>query len=160
MVVAGALLLIAPITIKNAIVYKRFVPVSLGAGQTFLEGIADYDKENRFNIPITDLGIMRQEAEWYGKPEYAVHLFIPDGIERDRMRIARGLAVVRSHPFWFAGVVIRRGITSTRLEPVPVLARDAAVGDHAAGNRADLRHLERLAHLGGADARFLERRLE
>lgn len=55
-VVAGALLLIAPITIKNAIAYKRFVPLSLGAGQTFLEGIADYDEENRFKIAITDLG--------------------------------------------------------------------------------------------------------
>lgn len=132
-VVAGALLVIAPITIKNAIAYKRFVPLSLGAGQTFLEGIADYDKENRFNIPLTDLGIMRQEAEWYGKPEYALHLFIPDGVERDRMRIARGLAVVRSNPFWFAGVVIRRGIASTRLEPVPVLARESPVSHDLSG---------------------------
>jgi hypothetical protein len=126
-VIAGAVLLIAPITIKNAIVYRRFVPLSLGAGQTFVEGIADYDEANRFNIPNTDLGLMRQEAEWYGNPEYAQLLFGRDGIERDRMRVARGLAVVRSHPFWFAGVVIRRGIDSTRLDPVPVLARESPV---------------------------------
>jgi hypothetical protein len=126
-VIAGALLLIAPITIKNALVYQRFVPLSLGAGQTFVEGIADYDEAGRFNIPNTDLGLMRQEAEWYGKPEYAQLLFGPDGIERDRMRLARGFAVVRSHPFWFAGVVARRGIASTRLEPVPVLASESPV---------------------------------
>src|SRR5688500_3891386 len=39
-------------------------------------------------------------------------------------------------------------------------ARDAALGDHAAGNRADLRHLEDLAHFGGAEAHFLEGRIE
>ena len=125
--VAGAMLTIAPITVKNAIVYHRFVPLSLGAGQTLLEGIADYDKANRFNIPNTDLGIMRQEAEWYGNPEYARVLFGRDGIQRDRMRVRRGLAVIRSHPFWFAGVVVRRGLASTRLDPVPVLNRESPV---------------------------------
>jgi hypothetical protein len=125
--IGGAVLVIAPITIKNAIVFDRFVPLSLGAGQTFLEGIADYDKENRFNIPNTDLGLMRQEAEWYGKPEYAQLLFGADGIERDRMRVKRGLAVVRSHPFWFAGVVARRGLDSTRLDPVPVLNSESSM---------------------------------
>lgn len=126
-VIAGAVLVIAPITIKNAIVYRAFVPVSLGAGQTFLEGIADYDKTNRFNIPNTDLGLMRQEAEWYGNPEYAQLLFGENGIERDRMRLARGFAVVRSHPFWFLGVVAKRGVDSTRLDPVPVLAPESPV---------------------------------
>ena len=126
-VVAGAVLMIAPITIKNAIVYRAFVPLSLGAGQTLAEGIADYDHANRFNIPNTDLGLMRQEAEWYGNPEYAQLLFGRDGIKRDRMRIARSWSVIRSHPFWFTGVVIRRGIASTRLEPVPVLAPESPV---------------------------------
>ena len=135
-VIAGALLLIAPITIKNAIVYRTFVPVSLGTGQTFLEGIADYDDANRSNIPLTDLGLMRQEAEWYDEPEYAQLLFGRDGIERDRMRIARGVAVVRSHPFWFASVVARRGIASTRLDPVPVVARQPPVSHEFTVNRA------------------------
>src|SRR6266852_7546991 len=38
--------------------------------------------------------------------------------------------------------------------------RDAPFGHHAAGNRAELRHLERLAHVGHADADFLESRLQ
>lgn len=119
--IAGALVVIAPVTIKNAIVFRSFIPLSLGAGQTFLEGIADYDEAKRFNIPNTDLGLMRQEAEWYGNPEYAGLLFGRDGVARDRMRIERGLAVVRTHPLWFAGVVAKRGLASTRLDPVPVL---------------------------------------
>ena len=41
--VFGAVILIAPITIKNAIVFHRFIPLSLGAGQKLLEGIAEYD---------------------------------------------------------------------------------------------------------------------
>lgn len=125
--IGGALLVIAPVTIKNAIVFRSFIPLSLGAGQTFLEGIADYDHPKRFNIPDTDLGLMRQEAEWYGKPEYAELLFGRDGIERDRTRIERGLSVVRDHPFWFASVVARRGIASTRLDPVPVLNPESPV---------------------------------
>ncbi len=126
-VVIGAILVIAPIIIKNATIYQSFVPLSLGAGQTLLEGIADYDYEGRFNIPSTDLGIMRQEAERHGKPEYAQLLFGPDGIDRDRARLALGLAVIRSHPHWFAGVMVRRGVNSIRLEPVPVLATEAGV---------------------------------
>ena len=125
--VGGALLVIAPVTIKNAIVFRSFIPLSLGAGQTFLEGIADYDEEKRFNIPNTDLGLMRQEAEWYGNPEYALLLFGRDGVERDRMRIERGLDVVRDHPFWYARVVAQRGVASTRADPVPVLNPESPV---------------------------------
>lgn len=125
--IGGALLVIAPITIKNAIVFRSFIPLSLGAGQTFLEGIADYDERNRFSIPKTDLGIMRQEAEWFGNPEYAELLFGHDGVERDRMRVKRGLDVVGSHPFWFASVVAQRGLASTRLDPVPVLNPESPV---------------------------------
>jgi 4-amino-4-deoxy-L-arabinose transferase-like glycosyltransferase len=55
-IIAGAILLIAPITIKSAVVFHRFIPVSLGTGQTLLEGIADYDEQNHFNVPKTDLG--------------------------------------------------------------------------------------------------------
>jgi len=36
--IGGACLTIAPLTIRNAVVFKHFIPVSLGAGQTLLEG--------------------------------------------------------------------------------------------------------------------------
>jgi dolichyl-phosphate-mannose-protein mannosyltransferase len=123
----GATLVIAPVTIKNAIVFRHFIPLSLGVGQTLLEGIAEYDEEGRFKIPKTDLGIMRQEAEWNHRPEYALMLFSPDGIERDRMRIARGLRVIGTHPVWFLGVMSRRATSSMRLDRVPVVSSDAPV---------------------------------
>src|SRR6266404_2910262 len=115
-VVCGTLLIILPLTIRNAIVFHRFIPLSLGAGQTLLEGIADYDHEGRFNVPKTDMGIMKQEAEDFHRPDYYTTLFNPDGVERERARLARGFAVIRSHPFWFAGVMIRRAASMVRLE--------------------------------------------
>src|SRR5712691_2564914 len=48
--VFGAAIVMAPITIKNAILFHRFIPLSLGAGQKLLQGIADYD-QGRFHIP-------------------------------------------------------------------------------------------------------------
>jgi len=33
---------------------------------------------------------------------------MPDGIERDRARFARGLAIARSNPIWFLGLMVRR----------------------------------------------------
>ncbi len=115
-VVCGTLLIVLPLTIRNAIVFHRFIPLSLGAGQTFLEGIADYDKEKRFGIPETDMGIMKQESEIYQRPDYYGTLFNPDGVERERARLSRGFAVVRSHPFWFAGVMAKRATSMVRLE--------------------------------------------
>lgn len=105
---AAALLVIAPITIRNAVVYNHFIPLSLGAGITFIEGIGEYDKEGRFGLPSNDAEAVEKDAEWHGKPEYGKNLWTPDGVERDRYRFARGLEVVRANPGWFAGVMLDR----------------------------------------------------
>lgn len=115
-VMCGALLVILPLTIRNAIVCRRFIPLSLGAGQTLLEGISDYDREGRFGIPNTDVGIMKQEAELYQRPDYYGTLFSPHGVERERARLTRGFAVIRAHPIWFAGVMAKRASSMVRLE--------------------------------------------
>ena len=118
--VCGALLIIAPITIRNAIVYGKFIPVSLGAGQTLIEGIADYNTDGSLGLPQTDVELTRGEAETFHRPEYANSLFTPDGIQRDRARLARGFAVIRAHPIWFAGVMLQRGASMLRLERTPL----------------------------------------
>ena len=117
---AGAVLAVAPLTVRNAVVFGRFIPVSLGAGQTLVEGIGDYDSERRFGLPDTDTELIRMEAEEKGRPEYASSLFSPDGIERDRERTRRALSVVRAHPFWFASVKAGRAASMLRLERVPL----------------------------------------
>ncbi len=126
-VICGALLIVLPLTIRNAIVFHRFLPLSLGAGQTFLEGIADYDRQGRFGVPETDMGIMKQEAEIYQRPDYYGTLFNPDGVERERARLSRGLTIVRAHPFWFAGVMAKRGVSMLRLERSRLLSREPAI---------------------------------
>src|SRR5437868_1160976 len=116
----GALITIAPLTVRNAVVFRHFIPISLGAGQTLVEGIGDYDPERRFGLPATDIELTRMEAEEHGRPDYASSLFTPDGVERDRERASRGLAVIRSHPFWFALVMLRRSASMLRLERTPL----------------------------------------
>lgn len=126
-VVFGTVLIILPLTIRNAIVFHRFIPLSLGAGQTLLEGIADYDQEGTLLIPQTDMGIMKQEAEMYQRPDYYGTLFNPDGVERERARLSRGFAVIRSHPIWFAGVMARRASSMVRLERARLISIDPPV---------------------------------
>ncbi|HUQ30776.1 MAG TPA: glycosyltransferase family 39 protein, partial [Pyrinomonadaceae bacterium] len=123
----GSILVIAPLTIRNYIVYDHFIPISLGAGQTMLEGISDYDEERSLGIPNTDMGLMKWEAEFYQRPDYYGTLFNPDGVKRERLRLAQGFAVMRSHPFWFFGVMVRRAASMLRLERVRLISADPPV---------------------------------
>lgn len=109
MALVGALVIvIAPITIRNWVVYHHFIPISIGGGLNLVEGIGEYDKQGKFELPILDPDVMVKEVEWNGRPDYGGSLYVPDGIERDRERFARGFAVVRANPGWFATVMLRR----------------------------------------------------
>jgi 4-amino-4-deoxy-L-arabinose transferase-like glycosyltransferase len=126
--ICGAVLVISLLTIRNLVVFQKFIPVSLGAGQTLIEGIADYNTDGSLGLPQTDTELIRGEAETSHRPEYANSLFTPDGIERDRARMARGFAVIRTHPFWFAGVMFRRAASMLRLERTPLRLATANSG--------------------------------
>jgi hypothetical protein len=126
-IIFGTLLIVLPLTIRNAIVFRRFIPLSLGAGQTLLEGIADYDQAGKFGIPSTDIGIMKQEAEDWHRPDYYGTLFQPDGVERERARLARGWGVIRRHPLWFASVMARRATSMLRLERSRLIATNPPI---------------------------------
>jgi 4-amino-4-deoxy-L-arabinose transferase-like glycosyltransferase len=127
--IGGACLVIAPLTIRNATVFGEFIPVALGAGQTLVEGIADYNTDGSLGLPQTDVELTRGEAETLQRPDYAGSLFTPDGPARDRARLARGLAVVRAHPVWFISVMVRRAGSMLRLERTPLrLATNSSAG--------------------------------
>lgn len=119
--VATTLIVIAPITIRNMLVFHHFIPLSLGAGQMLTVGISDYDKERHFGLPGTDLETVTHEAEAYGRPEFANSLFGGDGPMRDRDRTSRAIGVIKSHPFWFAGVVLRRAVSMLKFERVQIV---------------------------------------
>ena len=120
MLVCGACLIIGALTIRNALVFGKFIPVSLGAGQTLIEGIADYNSDGSLGLPQTDMELIRGEAETFQRPDYAGSLFTPDGVARDRARLARGFAVIRAHPLWFSSVMVRRAASMLRLERTPL----------------------------------------
>lgn len=112
--VAAMITTIAPVTLRNWTAYHRFVPLSLGAGITMAEGIADYDPAGRFGMPAWDGDVKHKDAAWHDRPDYASNIWVPDGIDRDRARLSRGAAVIRSHPVWFAGVMARRAFSMLR----------------------------------------------
>jgi Dolichyl-phosphate-mannose-protein mannosyltransferase len=125
--ISGAIIVIAPNTIRNALVFRSFVPVALGTGITLCQGIGDYDVEQRFGLSTTDDGTNAQEAEWAGRPDYAAELYRPDGIKRDRGRVSRALSVIRAEPAWFAGTMFRRVGTMLRYEQVPIISAEPTV---------------------------------
>ena len=73
------------------------------------------------------LSDLAQEAQWAGRPDYAAELYRPDGIERERGRIARGLSVIRSDPAWFVSTMVRRVVTMLTYEPVSIVSAEPTV---------------------------------
>lgn len=106
--VGAVVIVIAPITIRNWVVYHEFIPVSLPAGINLIQGIAEYDREGRFGMPLQDRDTRYQEVNIYNRPDYGEELWVPDGIARERERTRRGMAVIRSNPGWYLKAMIHR----------------------------------------------------
>lgn len=115
------IIVVAPMTVRNYAVFDAFVPVSIGSGTTFVEGLGEMDTDARTGMPTTDEGVMRMDAKLLGRPELYGRLYAPDGIMRERERVRTGLAVVTQHPAWFLAGVLKRGLMAFRMERVPVI---------------------------------------
>lgn len=125
--VLGTLAVIAPITLRNVVVFHTVTPLSLGAGITLCEGIADYDDENQFGFLSKDHLFTEWEARIYQRPDYARSLYGSDGVFRERERLRRGLDVVKKRPLWFLSVMLRRILFMMTYEPTPVVSRTPTV---------------------------------
>ena len=99
---------IAPITIRNWVIYHRFIPLTIVTGLNLIQGLAEFDKEKRFGMPLMDAEALVKDAEWHNRPDYERSLWFPDGIERDQYRFKRGVQVIRANPLWFAKIVLSR----------------------------------------------------
>ena len=119
---ASMIVTIAPITIRNFVVFHEFIPLSLGSGVTLIGGIADYDKDRRFGLPRSDVEVAETEAAEFGNPAYAGSLYNPDGILREAYRRDRGVQVIWENPVWFGSVMARRAISMLEPERVPPVA--------------------------------------
>jgi 4-amino-4-deoxy-L-arabinose transferase-like glycosyltransferase len=101
-----SLLTIAPIPIRNYLLYREFVPIQLGMGLNLWEGLAEVSA-GRFGARTDDAAI-QQEVELYGDPRYGESWASPDGIMRDRGRVRRSLEVIADRPVWFIGAMFLR----------------------------------------------------
>lgn len=104
----ASFLVIAPITIRNYLIYGEFVPIQIGLGLNLWEGIGESDPDGRFGAVAKDEEVALKEAELYNEPRYAGWWASPDGIKRDRDRIKKSLRLIANHPFWYAGVMLSR----------------------------------------------------
>ena len=134
-ILASFLMTIAPITLRNAFVFGSFVPLSVGSGTTFIEGLGDLDTDGSKGYPKLDEEVMMLDVERLGRPDYYGYLYAPDGILGERERVGYGLSAVAGHPGWFFKGAAGRGMLIWRLERVPVIARER-MGEAAPGSLA------------------------
>lgn len=136
----ATVLTVAPITIRNYLLYGELVLVRIGVGIVLWEGMAEYGG-GQFGAVASDGEVAQQEALLYNQPAYADTWQTPDGIQRDRDRVRRGLAVIREHPFWFAGIVVQRMGTMfdyTAQAPLVFRSSDAKLREAGAEARREM----------------------
>ncbi|HEV2912840.1 MAG TPA: hypothetical protein VGX92_05935 [Pyrinomonadaceae bacterium] len=119
----GAALVIAPILVRNAVVFRAFVPTGLGTGTNLWESIGETERgATEFGAPRSDRELVEQERAERGLDADApLDLYWPNGIERDRARSYKALKIIAAHPVWYAGVMMRRmtAVLKYAGEPVP-----------------------------------------
>ena len=118
LLIAAALLVVSPITLRNYVVFRHFIPISLGSGMVLTEGIAEYDLENRFHLSASDTGVILDEASRFSRPDYASGLWNVDGIEREKRRTSEAVAIIRAHPFWYFSTTLRRAKKIVERDPL------------------------------------------
>lgn len=101
------LLVVAPITLRNWLVFGEFVPVSINGGITLWQGVADAGGRE-YGARIWDKQVMAEEAERYGRPDYLLWWAEPDGIARDHDRYRRATEVIKARPLWYLRAMVRR----------------------------------------------------
>lgn len=108
-VILGALILIAPLTVRNSLAFQVFMPTGMGAGTNLWEGIGETSRAAEFGAIYGDDALLEQERIELNLPQdKKVNNYWPDGVKRDRERMLKALNVIGSHPVWYAGVMARR----------------------------------------------------
>jgi 4-amino-4-deoxy-L-arabinose transferase-like glycosyltransferase len=109
-VILAALLVIAPVVVRNVVAFHAFVPTGLGAGTNLWEGIGETERGTReFGAAGNDREVIEQErAALKVPPDAPFDLYYPNGIQRDRERTGKAIAIIKQHPFWYAGTIVNR----------------------------------------------------
>ena len=121
-VLAGTVIVIAPIVIRNYLVFPDFTPTGGTIGVNLWEGLGETELGQQHGFIFGDDKMLARERERMGWPaDMQVDIQWPDGIRRDRERTRESLAFIRQHPVWYLGVMVGRmwGMLKVAGDPVP-----------------------------------------
>ena len=121
-VLAGTVVLIAPIVIRNYMVFPDFTPTGGTIGANLWEGLGETELGQQHGFVFGDDKMTEVERKRAGWPaDLPAEVQFPDGIRRDRERTSESLAFIRQHPVWYAGVMLGRmwGMLKVAGDPVP-----------------------------------------
>jgi len=119
---AGTVVLIAPIVIRNYIVFPDFTPTGGTIGVNLWEGLGETQLGQQHGFIFGDDKMLERERQRMGLPaDMQIDIQWPDGIRRDRERTRESLAFIRQHPVWYLGVMLGRmwGMLKVAGDPVP-----------------------------------------
>jgi len=119
-VLFGTVLVIAPIVVRNYLVFPDFTPTGGTIGVNLWEGLGETELGRQNGFILGDDKMLAQERVKLSLPADA-QLQWPDGIRRDRERAREALDFIKQHPIWYAGVMLGRmwGMLKVAGDPVP-----------------------------------------
>ena len=124
-VMVATVVVIAPIVIRNYLVFPDFTPTGGTIGTNLWEGLGEteFGRQNGF-VFGDDKMVERERIKmgWPADKEFDAQR--PDGIRRDRERTRESLAFIAQHPIWYMGVMLGRmwGMLKVAGDPVPYCA--------------------------------------
>lgn len=118
----GTVLVIAPIIVRNYVVFSDFPPTGGTIGTNLWEGLGETELGRQHGFLFGDDKMLERERIKMGRPnDVQITQHFPDGIRRDRERVRESLEFIKQHPFWYAGVMLGRmwSILKVAGEPRP-----------------------------------------
>ena len=124
-VLLGTIVVIAPIVIRNYVVFPDFTPTGGTIGTNLWEGLGETELGRQHGFVLGDEKMLAHERVKLNLPaDPSTDVQYPDGIRRDRERTREAMAFIAQHPIWYAGVMLRRmwGMLKVAGDPVPYTA--------------------------------------
>jgi 4-amino-4-deoxy-L-arabinose transferase-like glycosyltransferase len=121
-VLVGTFVVIAPIVIRNYVVFPDFTPTGGTIGVNLWEGLGETELGRQHGFLLGDDKMVEVERARMGRPgDTQIEMQFPDGIRRDKERTRESLAFIRQHPVWYLGVMLGRmwGMLKVAGDPVP-----------------------------------------
>ena len=119
-VLLGTVVVIAPMVIRNYLVFPDFTPTGGTIGVNLWEGLGETEFGRNNGFLFGDDKMLAHDRTKTNLPPDA-ELQWPDGIRRDRERVRESMAFIRQHPIWYVGVMLGRmwGMLKVAGDPVP-----------------------------------------